>query len=134
MSCALHALKEGLKVVVFDARGLCDGATGRNGGHQWPDPFLEPKTLELIQEDIKALGGFIESLSQEWQEKIDYHKIGGLDPFFTLEEVEEGDEDMETLKNCKLECEFSLTNNDPDLPEQATCGMIESQAAQMNPG
>ena len=33
MSCALHAVKAGLKVVVFEARGLCDGATGRNGGH-----------------------------------------------------------------------------------------------------
>ena len=33
MSCALHGLKLGLKVVVFEARGLADGATGRNGGH-----------------------------------------------------------------------------------------------------
>ena len=33
MSCALHALKAGLKVLVFEARGLADGATGRNGGH-----------------------------------------------------------------------------------------------------
>ena len=33
MSCALHSLKAGLKVAVFEARGLADGATGRNGGH-----------------------------------------------------------------------------------------------------
>ena len=33
MSCALHLLKAGLNVTVFEARGLADGATGRNGGH-----------------------------------------------------------------------------------------------------
>ena len=48
MSCALHALQEGKKVIIFEARGLCDGATGRNGGHSWPDPFLDPKQLELV--------------------------------------------------------------------------------------
>ena len=41
---------------------------------------------------------------------------------------------METLKDCKLDCKFSLTDNDADLPDKATCGMIESNAAQMNPG
>ena len=59
---------------------------------------------------------------------------GGIDPFFNDAEKKEGEDDMKKLSKCKLECDFTWTNNDKDLPEQSECGIIESCAAQMNPG
>ena len=47
MSCALHALKAGLTVKLLEARGLCDGATGRNGGHSWPEPNSNKEKLKI---------------------------------------------------------------------------------------
>ena len=36
---------------------------------------------------------------------------------------------METLKDCKLDVECYLVENDADMPDKALCGMIESNAA-----
>lgn len=36
MSAAFYLAKEGIKSVVLDSRGVCEGATARNGGHMWP--------------------------------------------------------------------------------------------------
>ena len=55
MSCALHALKLGLSVIVMDARGLADGATGRNGGHCWPEEFKSQETMKIDYSDIKTV-------------------------------------------------------------------------------
>ena len=41
---------------------------------------------------------------------------------------------METLKDCKLDCDFMWTEDDADLPDKADCGMIETCAGTMNPG
>ena len=54
---------------------------------------------------------------------------GGIDPFFNDAEKKEGEDDMKKLSKCKLECDFTWTNNDKDLPEQSECGIIESCAA-----
>lgn len=66
MSCALHALKLGLDVIVLDSRGLADGATGRNGGHCWPEEFQDPDTVVIETEDVQAVRAFIKSLDPEW--------------------------------------------------------------------
>ena len=55
MSCALHALKLGLSVIVIDARGLADGATGRNGGHCWPEEFQDQETVAIESSDVKTV-------------------------------------------------------------------------------
>ena len=65
MSCALHALKLGLSVILLDARGLADGATGRNGGHCWPEEFQEQDTVAIENLDVKTVREFIKSLSTE---------------------------------------------------------------------
>ena len=36
---------------------------------------------------------------------------------------------MEKLKDCKLDGEFRLTDDDADMPDKAICGMIEGCAA-----
>ena len=66
MSCALHALKLGLSVIVMDARGIADGSTGRNGGHCWPEEFKDQDALKIDFSDIRTVRNFISSLSPEW--------------------------------------------------------------------
>ena len=104
MSCALHAVIAGLNVVVFEARGLADGATGRNGGHQWPEGSNSQTKLMIENEDVKAVRCFIACLSEEWQKKIDLRVNGGLHSFF---------------KNNYLPEQEGLcfSKNDPDVPE-----------------
>ena len=79
MSCALHAVKFGLKVRVLDARGLADGATGRNGGHSWPEPAGRDEKMLLESEDQKAVKTYVATLSEDWQKKIEMRKAGGID-------------------------------------------------------
>ena len=60
--------------------------------------------------------------------------IGGLDAFFNEAQKQEGEEDMIVLGKSPLDSEFIWTKDDSDLPDTADCGIIESFAAQMNPG
>ena len=86
MSCALHALKLGLSVIIMDARGIADGATGRNGGHCWPDELLvHPDTCTIDYLDVQTVRKFIATLSQEWQQKIDLRINGGIQSFCNTE-------------------------------------------------
>lgn len=36
LSTAYHLAKQGFLNVLLDARGVCEAATARNGGHMWP--------------------------------------------------------------------------------------------------
>ena len=48
----------GRSSVILDARGLAGGATGRNGGHLWPNPAsdFERSTVEELLSFIEAEG------------------------------------------------------------------------------
>ena len=84
---------------------------------------------------MKAIREYIASLSEEWQKKVDLRVNGGLDPCFSQADIKRNQDDLATIKeNYPLDCEFKWTSNDQDLPEQASCGLIESCAAQINPG
>ena len=124
MSCALHALKAGLKVLVFEARGLADGATGRNGGHQWPEEFGHVYSVAIENQDVKTVRAFIGDLTEEWQKRIDLRVTGALWPFCN---AEEGDREfitghLQEVIDGPLEGKFKVTDNDADLPESAPDG------------
>ena len=82
MSCAYHLAMAGETVKVLEARGLADGATGRNGGHSWPEPHGSVDSLQLENQDMIAVRTFVLSLSEEWQKRIELRINGGISPSF----------------------------------------------------
>jgi len=83
----------GRSSVIVDARGLAGGATGRNGGHLWPNPNsdFERATVEELLSFIEAEGiecdlthgGAVALERRAPEEGVEYHNAAG-DP-------EEGD-------------------------------------------
>ena len=133
MSCALHALQAGLSVTVFEGRGLADGATGRNGGHAWPEEFESDTFSQIMADDIQDVRALIGSLSQEWQDKIALRETGGLWAVFTEDEKDEINEDVdEAIDDENIfyeEWGMSVVTSDPDLPIDAVAGYISGVAA-----
>mmetsp|Transcript_18446 Transcript_18446/g.24083 ORF Transcript_18446/g.24083 Transcript_18446/m.24083 type:complete len:509 (-) Transcript_18446:1837-3363(-) len=96
LSCALRLSDLGCKnIVLVDERGIGDGASGRNGGHQWPelrkDCSKDPDEFcrlcgEIEMKDTERLRNLINGLPAEEKESIELHVTGGLN--VTLDEKE----------------------------------------------
>lgn len=101
-SCA-YALSQlgGGSVLVLEARGIGDGATGRNGGHQWPaaeytDESYASAMGRLEHADAAAVRHLVSELPQEDRESIELHVTGGAaltfdpeqEPFYEAENGE----------------------------------------------
>ena len=104
----------GRSSVILDARGLAGGATGRNGGHLWPNPksdFEQTNVEELLSflesEDIDCdltNGGAVALERRAPEEGVEYHDADD-DP----EEGDGGDEDWgETPVLDAAACEATL--------------------------
>ena len=133
MSCAYHLAKAGKTVKVLEARGLVDGATGRNGGHSWPEPQGASDKLKIENEDMKAVRTFVLSLSEDWQKRIELRVNGGIDPFFEDKEDNGYFHMFESgqLEENPLDSEYAIlaAGSDSDLPLQSTGGLYTSCAA-----
>lgn len=69
----LGAVK-GLNVVVLEARGLCSGATGRNGGHLVPDVSGEREVKEW---EVRGCED-VERVVREWGGECEYRRLEGV--------------------------------------------------------
>ncbi|ESK91144.1 fad dependent oxidoreductase [Moniliophthora roreri MCA 2997] len=63
VSCAYQLARLGLgafekQIMILEARDFCSGATGRNGGHLTPNPFLEFHDLEKTYSASEAIKTF----------------------------------------------------------------------------
>lgn len=88
-----------IKVVIADARNICSGATGRNGGHILELPYEEydlevaligkEAAKKLIQFRLDHLGEMLHfvktELSEEAAKKSDIRTVEVVDAFFDLQ-------------------------------------------------
>ncbi|KAF9263804.1 FAD dependent oxidoreductase [Marasmius fiardii PR-910] len=108
--------KEKVKVMVLEARDFCSGATGRNGGHLLPNPFVGFKarqeshgtseTVKTFDFEWRCAGNIIDFIQASGIESdIDFVQGGHMMLLFTEEEekVVKVDYDAAAKAGMKLE-------------------------------
>ncbi|GBG27972.1 Hypothetical Protein FCC1311_041952 [Hondaea fermentalgiana] len=91
-SAAYHlSQKLGSEVLVVDARDLADGATGRNGGHQWAEVAesgdeVGARHARIEAADITAVEAFVNTLNETERSPLELHRTGGV--HFSMDEKE----------------------------------------------
>ena len=92
---AVFAVKELLEtlssanVLVLEARGICSGATGRNGGHL--QPLVHEQPPHIIDFELKTFN-LVESLIQKNDVPCDFRKLSGCIGFWNRVYFEEAKE------------------------------------------
>ena len=121
MSVGLNAVNANQKIVIFDERGLADGATGRNWGYQVPGKYESENDMKIQASNIQDTRNYIASLSPQWQDKIAITVNGGIDahgPDYNEDALK-----MPDLSDTPLNfCEVQSAEGNPNLPAWATGG------------
>jgi glycine/D-amino acid oxidase-like deaminating enzyme len=84
-ACALALAEGGRSAVVLDARGLGDGATGRNGGHQFRalaergTGAAELASARVEAADVAALRAFVSGLGAAERAAVELVQTGGVE-------------------------------------------------------
>mmetsp|Transcript_4961 Transcript_4961/g.10312 ORF Transcript_4961/g.10312 Transcript_4961/m.10312 type:complete len:454 (-) Transcript_4961:142-1503(-) len=146
-SVAFHLAKSSVlnpseDILVVEARGLCDGATGRNGGHQLaevaePGDEIGQKHMRIEQADVEAVGKFISSLEDSSvRDAIELHHPGSV--HFSMDPKEApflqdfANKTQQTfLDNQGVRTEGVVS---PQCNEEHLSGVIIPGAGQMVPG
>ena len=137
----------GRSSVVLDARGVAGGATGRNGGHLWPNP-----TSAFEQENVAELVAFLEEEGVECdmtqhgavaldrqtpEEDVEYHDCDSGDPEVSAEDGEDWGEvrhwDGETCATQLQTDAFSSGAHYPEArqlyPAKVACSLLRASGA-----
>ncbi|RTE70859.1 hypothetical protein BHE90_014744 [Fusarium euwallaceae] len=103
-------------IVLLEARKICSGATGRNGGHVKPDTYSDiPKFTKLFGEEATAeLAAFeashvyaVKDLVEKEKLDCDFHITRALDVFL---DSDHADEVQATFKNLSQNTAVNLTD------------------------
>ncbi|TPX32968.1 hypothetical protein SmJEL517_g03993 [Synchytrium microbalum] len=115
VSCAYHLneLSPTSNITILEARGICEGATGRNGGHLTPNTYrgftknaqrfkLERWTskLKFEFECASAIRSLI--ATEKWEEQVELTSDGNLHVFFSESEAKEAQQELKTMQECGL--------------------------------
>lgn len=97
-----------LKVVLLEARGICSGATGRNGGHVKIAPYEAFKTLKarfgaqraraIVEFQARHLGVLLDLVEQEGLGGTELREVKTLDLYVEREAWEEAKRWVRELK------------------------------------
>ena len=85
-------------VLVLEARGICSGATGRNGGHV--QPLVHEQPPHIIDFELSTFR-LVESLIRENDIACDFRKLSGCVGFWNKTYFEEAKEAL--AKACKID-------------------------------
>jgi len=82
-------------ITILDARTIGGGATGRNGGHCWPDPLWNSFEYQLAC--VQLMEDYLKENNLE--EIVQFKKTGGVTLLYSQEEVDENFECIDFYKD-----------------------------------
>jgi len=104
-------------IVLFDQRGICEGATGRNGGHIWPSVRVPQKSMidqhgpEIAKEITEFDYSNVELMSNFIQEELERRNISENSPTISSDFLNPEFFLTGALDLCTLQERFDLQTN-----------------------
>lgn len=133
ISAAYYLLQQqqNLRVTVLEARSLCSGATGRNGGHCKEDPYDDydelkelfgkegaKKVVKFRLAQLDALVEVVGKLGPEAEKLSCLRRVDGLDVFYDEDAFERAKEKLDDyLKDFPEEKDVWLIHEGSDINE-----------------
>ena len=139
-----RTLRERIRVIVLESRGVSSCATGRNGGHMWPYSPSESHLDALSAPDIRTLSRVFLSWQNrihsflrnrpEWREKCLFERTGGMEIVESEEEAEDLREYVEKVHSLNVKPDLAFWDKEKIAQSPLNTHKHEIAGAIFEPG